>query len=224
MGGRGRALTIFADRIKGSVRRRRQVAKPTVCKTVIHRFESGRRLQIPRVAILGLAGIFFGLGALLGPAGCSDPPPPPPVPGPTYLPRWSVAPYVAWTGPSAPVRLPLAVFIDSPGGPLDAIAANLDVTTFLNDRFHPWFLTPGAAPGLTEATPAALILDETGCVLVAPFLPDGPDAWIEAANQALREQREGKHPTGALPQITFSFPLPEDHPLRGRCAREHESR
>lgn len=140
------------------------------------------------------------------------------MPGPSDLPRWSTAPYVAWTGPSAPVRLPLAVFIDAPGGPLDRVAADLDVSTFLNDRFHPWFLTPEAVSGLEHEAPTALILDPGGCVRVGPFRPESASAWISAANQTLRDLKAGVRSDRALPPLRFSFALPPDHPLWGRCA------
>lgn len=139
------------------------------------------------------------------------------MPGPPDLPRWSTAPYVIWTGPSAPSTLPLAVFVDQPGGPLDQIAADIDVTTFLNDRFHPWFLTPEAAPGLVPSPPAALLLDARGCVRAGPFSPDSAQDWINTANQVLQALRDGEVSTGTLPPVTFSFPLAQDHPLRGRC-------
>lgn len=181
------------------------MAKPTVCKTVTHRFESGRRLQIP---------LLSGLLALLS---CADPAAPPEVPGPPDLPRWSEAPYVEWSGPSSPVSRPLAVFVDLPGGPMDAIAADLDVTTFLNDRFHPWFLRPDAVDGLPPA-PLALILDRAGCVRAAPFRPEGPAAWIAAANAVLLDLDAGRAATERLPELRFDFPIAADHPLFGRCA------
>lgn len=112
---------------------------------------------------------------------------------------------------------PLAVFVDQPGGPLDAIVADVDVTTFLNDRFEPWFLTPEAAPGLVPSPPAALILDAAGCVRAEPFRPDGPETWIQVANRALLELSAGRPATATLPEVDFTFALRPDHPLRGRC-------
>lgn len=199
-------MTFWQQRINGSDRRRRQVAKPTVCKTVIHRFESGRRLHLLRAWFAAL---------LL--SGCADPPAPAPVPGPADLPRWSQAPYVSWTGPGQPVTRPLVVFVDRPGGPLDRVAEDVDVATFLNDRFHPWFLVPEAAPGLVAAPPAALILDARGCVRAAPFLPETPADWIARANEVLLALDRGEPATARLPEVAFTFPLAPDHPLRGRC-------
>jgi len=146
-----------------------------------------------------------------------DPPAPPPLPGPPDLPRWSEAPYVAWSGPATPITRPLAVFVDLPGGPMDQIAGDADVATFLNDRFHPWFLVPEAAPDLAEP-PAALFLDASGCLLRGPDRPDGPAAWIEEANAVLLAIHAGDTQPRALPEQRFGFSLGPDHPLRGRCA------
>lgn len=198
-------MTTSADRIKEAARRRRQVAKPTVCKTVIHRFESGRRLHLA-----------LALASSLALPAC-DPPAPPPEPGPPDLPRWSEAPHVAWAGPSTPISHPLAVFVDLPGGPMDTIASDPDVATFLNDRFHPWFLVPEAAPDLASP-PAALFLDAYGCLLRGPDHPESPRAWIEEANAVLLALAQGTANGRALPEQRFGFDLPEDHPLRGRCA------
>ena len=155
---------------------------------------------------------------MLALASCSDPPPPPPVADPAGVPRWSTAPYVRWAGPRDPSTGPLAVFVDHPGGPLDRIAADPDVTTFLNDRFVPWFLTPSAAEGLPPA-PAALWLDPRGCVLAGPLRPASPDAWIATANAVL--QAGPDRPTRPLdPRPSgWSFELPAGHPLRSSCAR-----
>ena len=158
-----------------------------------------------------------GVGSLLAQVSCSDPPPPPPAPGPEGLPRWSTAPYVEWSGPRDPVERPLAVFIDQPGGPLDQIAADPDVTSFLNDRFSAWFLTPAAAQGLPSA-PAALWLDIEGCLLAGPARPSTPEEWIAAANDILR--RAPGAPTHRLdpPPRNWTLALPEDHALRATCS------
>src|SRR5436190_1822950 len=113
----------------------------------MHRFDSGRRLQFPLALFVGIA--------------CHDPPTPPPTQGPDDLPRWSLAPHVSWAGLDAPATRPLAVFVDDPGGPLDQIAADADVTTFLNDRFTPIFLIPERAPLARGVS----FLDSEGCVL-----------------------------------------------------------
>lgn len=123
---------------------------------------------------------------------------------------------MAWVGPSAPVDRPLAVFVDEPGGPLDLLATDPDVATFLNDRFHPWFLVPSAVPGLPDP-PAAILLDAQGCVRAAPFRPADPAAWIAAANAALLEIAAGVPGSARLPELAPTFPLSADHPLRGRC-------
>src|SRR5204862_5947019 len=115
-----RTLTVKGAAISSRPRRRSQVVKAEVCKTSMHRFDSGRRLQFSLALFVGIA--------------CHDPPTPPPTQGPDDLPRWSLAPHVSWAGLDAPATRPLAVFVDDPGGPLDQIAADADVTTFLNDR------------------------------------------------------------------------------------------
>lgn len=122
-----------------------------------------------------------------------------------------------WSGPGAASPYPLAVFMDAPGGPLDRIAADPEVSTFLNDRFQPFFLVPEAAPGLVDATPAALFLDRRGCVLDGPFQPQRPEEWIARGNAVLLALSAGKLGHGGLPQVDFSFDLPADHPLRGSC-------
>lgn len=147
---------------------------------------------------------------------------PPPTPDPVGVPRWSTAPHVRWAGPADPVDRPLAVLVDEPGGPLDRIAAHPDVTTFLNDRFRPWFLVPSAASGLPPAG-TAWFLDQRGCLLGPPTQPASPGAWIEAANAAAVRQAQGGD--GALPLRLRSeiLAIPPRHPLRGLCRDQDES-
>ncbi len=113
------------------------------------------------------SNILLGISALV--IGCS--------PAPSGLPES----HVEWRSPVDPVDRPLAVFVGEPGGPADRIARDSDVTTFLNDRFAP-LLVPafGAQPRETTA-----IYTADGCVLVAPFLPTTPEAWIAQANRAV---------------------------------------
>ncbi len=149
---------------------------------------------------------------------CSDPADPPVTPAPHDLPRWSTAPHVQWRDLSAPVQLPLAVIVDEPGGPMDKIVADVDVTTFLNDRFHPLFLTPESGPDLPS--PSTLFLDIQGCLL-APVLSGEitPTAWIERGNQAILTSTSGQHFTqtlGAPTRWEGLAPAP-DHPLWARC-------
>jgi len=115
-----------------------------------------------------LFGLWFGL--LLGlPAGCA-----PAVPE-------ASASYVEWRAADVAVDRPLAVFVDGIGGPMDSVARDWDVTTFLNDRFHalrvPEF---GAQPMGTAAFYSA-----DGCLLYGPFVPSTGSAWIVAANQVI---------------------------------------
>ena len=159
----------------------------------------------------------MALAAALG--GCSDPPDPPPAPSPSGIPRFSTAAYVRWAGPGDPVSRPLAVFVDVPGGDLDQLVADPDVTTFLNDRFHAWFLTPEAAEGLPTA-PAAWFVDGEGCLLGGPERPAGPASWIAAANTAVAAPPEDRHPAPRLSFVSFGLEVPALHPLRGLCQTE----
>jgi hypothetical protein len=146
---------------------------------------------------------------------CHDPPTPPPTQGPDDLPRWSLAPHVSWSGLSGPATRPLAVFVDDPGGPLDRIAADLDVTTFLNDRFTPIFLIGTRSPGA-----GVTFLDGGGCVLLGPIEPSTPDAFIEIANDLEVRLAAGGvspvHVDAIVPPQPLS--LPPDSPLRLACA------
>lgn len=89
--------------------------------------------------------------------------------------------HVEWRQVADPVERPLAVFVDTPGGPVERVARDLDATTFLNDRFQP-LLVPsfGAQPAGTVAFYTA-----DGCPFGAPFTPaDGP-ALVAAANRVI---------------------------------------
>lgn len=150
-------------------------------------------------------------------SGCADPADPPAAADPSGVQRWSAAPHVRWAGPADPVRRPLAVLVDHPGGPLDRIAADPDVTTFLNDRFHPWFLPPEVAGGAPDA-PATWWLDERGCLLYGPTRPATPEAWIADANAAALVHQRGDPATRALPLRPALPGLDPAHPLRGGCS------
>lgn len=89
--------------------------------------------------------------------------------------------YVEWASQDAPVARPLAVFVDREGGALEQIARDPDVTTFLNDRFAPLLLPRFG----DQPTGTAAIYTADGCVLVAPFRPASPEAWIAEANRAV---------------------------------------
>jgi hypothetical protein len=153
--------------------------------------------------------------ALLG--ACSDPPDPAPAPAPTGIPKWSTARHVLWTGPEDPITRPLALMVDIPGGPLDQIAADPDVTTFLNDQFHPWFVLPSKVQNISEGQ--ALFLTAEGCLLGDPVMPTSAGEWIESANSAqlLNQRAETGRSLEIRPEWDFS--LPEDHALYGTCKR-----
>ena len=170
----------------------------------MHRFDSGRRLLSLLAAVSGFA------------IACNDPPTPPPTDGPDDLPRWSKAPHVHWAGLDEAGTRPLAVFVDDPGGPLDRIAADLDVTTFLNDRFTPIFLVPERSPLARGVS----FLDRDGCLLLGPVAPASPGEFVALANDLqVKLAAGGVAPTRAdaiVPPQPLS--LPGDSPLRLACA------
>ncbi len=168
----------------------------------MHRFDSGRRL------------LFF-LAAIAWQTGCHDPPTPPPSHAPDDLPRWSKAPHVRWAGLSAAGPPPLAVFVDDPGGPLDRIAANDDVATFLNDRFTPVFLVPASSP----LPRGVSFLDGDGCLLLGPTAPGSPGEFIEIANDLQVRLAAGSViPTAVVPIVAPEpLALSADSPLRLAC-------
>lgn len=135
--------------------------KAVVCKTIIRRFKSARRLQL----------LFLGLV----PA-CYDPP----VPAPSPRMNTSNAVYVEWRREDEPVRRPVVLVVDQPGGPADRVVADLDVTTFLNDRFHPVFREGDPGPPGTVQFFAV-----TGCPLTEPFTPQDARHAIEVANRVV---------------------------------------
>ena len=150
--------------------------------------------------------------------GCSDPPTPPPTAAPDGLPRWSSSTHVAWTGATAPEdpgRL-LAVVVDARGGPQDRLAGDPDVTTFLNDRFHPLFLDAAAVDGI-RPIPALLFVDHDGCLVGGVQQPTDPAAWIARANEVLLSMSSGNAARTPLPGVAWPRALAADHPLRAGC-------
>jgi hypothetical protein len=93
----------------------------------------------------------------------------------------STAPWVEWRGAAVPVHGPVAIFVDKPGGPLDRIAADPDVTTFLNDRFHPIFLTESVHQGAGTVR----FYDGCGCPLTSAEAPSDPATFIGIANTVI---------------------------------------
>lgn len=122
-----------------------------------------------------LPAVLCSLALLI--AACQDPPDPAPIPSSTG----SMAPWVEWRSPDAPVRGPVAFVVDRPGGPLDRIVAHPDVTTFLNDRFHPMFRTDSRA----QPTGTVRFYDGCGCPLTRALVVETPEAFIAAANKVI---------------------------------------
>ncbi len=138
-----------------------------VCKTIIRRFESGRRLQ------LSWAGVLL----LRVTSACSDPANPPPA-RPNSP---STAIWMEWRALDAPVRGPVARVVDLPGGPADRLVADPDVTTFFNDRFHPIFALDGPA----QPVGTVQFFDGCGCPLTVPLSPGTAAELIAAANTVI---------------------------------------
>ncbi len=129
-----------------------------VCKTIIRRFKSARRLHTLLAATAAAA------------IACSDPPEPPRA-APSSP---SHARHVQWRDTADAVTSPIARVVDRPGGRLDAIVADPDVTTFLNDRFHPVF---------EVGQPASVTFtDACGEPLLPPASPEDAAAFIALAN------------------------------------------
>jgi hypothetical protein len=126
-----------------------------------------------RDLLLGMVGALWAISGVA----CSDPPSPPPVPRANA----STAPWVEWRAADAPVRGPVALVVDVPGGPMDRLVADLDVTTFLNDQFHPLFRA--AYPGQPAGT--VRFYDGCGCPLTPPLTPSTPAAFISLANEVV---------------------------------------
>ncbi len=89
--------------------------------------------------------------------------------------------FIEWRSAAAPVERPLAVFVDQVGGPLDLLARDPDMTTFLNDKFTP-LLVPGFGD---QRGGTAALYSADGCLLAPPFVPESPQAWIGVANQVI---------------------------------------
>lgn len=152
---------------------------------MIHQFESGRRLQIPNaiaVSLLSHAAILFFLCL----CACTDGRKPPPSPSPTGIQRWSTTDYIHWKGPEDPVKRPIALIVDQPNGPLDQICADVDVTSFLNDRFHPIFIHSRIMPKLDSAL---ILISPEGQTLGGPLMPPNAEAWIQLGNQLMRQEK-----------------------------------
>ena len=124
--------------------------------------------------------------------------------------------YVRWSNPMNLPTRPLAIFVGDPAGPIDQIVTDSDVTTFLNDRFDPWFIIPERVQGLNSET--ALFLDIDGCTLGSPTTPVLPSQWIEQANAALEKQHRSSHGGPLTPSPVWDIEVPSTHPIHGACA------
>lgn len=159
-----------------------------VCKTIIRRFNSARRLHLLSVLLVA----------------CSDPPDPSPA-----APTASIAKWVEWRADDAPVERPVVVFVDEPGGSVDRIAANADVTTFLNDRFHPRFHTTDAQ----QPVGTVQFLSADGCALTPPLTPSSPDDFIAAANAVVVRDEAVKRTAPRFTRSCADRTLPIGGPL-----------
>ena len=150
---------------------------------------------------------------------CSDPPPPPLPTVSAELPAVSEAVRVHWFSLEATVHRPIALFVDTPGGPMDRVASDADVTTFLNDRFHPILVTPEQAPDLARPNGAVWFINAEGCLLVEELSVEDPLAWIQHANKAVLAMREGDFIGPLAAQWErWHVNIPMGHPLRLHCS------
>ena len=106
--------------------------------------------------------------------------------------------------------------VDQPGGPLDRLLADPDLTTFVNDRFTPLFLMPSAAPALPG--PSVQVLDARGCWRLPPQAPADAAQLIALLNGVMRAQAAGQ-PAQARPSPPqeWGVPMPAGHPLQLAC-------
>ena len=89
--------------------------------------------------------------------------------------------------------------------------------TFLNDRFHPWFVPPSKVQHIDEGQ--ALFLTAQGCLLEQPVMPTSVEEWIESANSALLKNQTAETERSLEIRPEWDFSLPEDHALYGTCER-----
>lgn len=93
----------------------------------------------------------------------------------------STAPWVEWKTSDVRVRGPVVIVVDRPGGPMDLLAGDPDVTTFFNDRFHPMFLQESEH----QPTGTVRFYDGCGCPLTNTERPTSPEALIAIANDVI---------------------------------------
>ncbi|MSQ03371.1 MAG: hypothetical protein EXR71_16005 [Myxococcales bacterium] len=116
---------------------------------------------------------------------CVDPPDPPPA-----TTTRSAAIWVEWRAADQPVERPVALVVDVPGGTLDRLVADPEVTTFFNDRFHAILVESDA-----EQQPGTLgFYTADGCAIGPVLTPHSPDEIIAAANRAvIVPEARGRH-------------------------------
>ena len=100
---------------------------------------------------------------------------------------------------------------------MDQIAADDDVTSFLNDRFHPWFIAPEGKSGMAKEE--VLFLNHDGCLLTEPTSPKTAAEWIITANRASVANETGSDMGPLLPTPQWKFPISDNHPLNAICNR-----
>lgn len=81
----------------------------------------------------------------------------------------------------APVHGPVVIVVDRPGGHMDQLVADPDVTTFFNDRFHPLFLQESAH----QSVGTIRFFDGCGCPLTDETRPTSPVQLIALANEVI---------------------------------------
>ena len=86
-----------------------------------------------------------------------------------------------WRSASDPVRGPVVLVRDTPGGAIDRLVADPDVTTFFNDRFHPVFVTSD----FVRETGTIHFLDGCGCPLGPVATPRTAAAILYLANTVI---------------------------------------
>ena len=109
--------------------------------------------------------------------------------GPSHA-RW-----VGWRALDQAVAAPIAWFSGAPGGSVDQIAMDRDVTTFLNDRFSPVFEVGEAE--------TVQFLTADGCAFGLPLPLRSAEAFIDAANLVIvadeARGRQGSSPRRDCP-------------------------
>jgi len=99
---------------------------------------------------------------------------------------------------------------------LDRVAADPDVTTFLNDKFQPIFLVPDVAPEFADST--VLFFAADGCLLAKPTQIRRPQDFIDLANQVMLQGNTVIFDDHHTP-LHWNLEIPPEHRLLKRCSR-----